>query len=78
MGSLMSSTGDPVEEDKNGMRKLLVRELAQLHHTKDSHIKSLEGLGKLIDGCWIDHFSHDWTHDPNCVGLDQAFSLKDC
>lgn len=69
MGSLMSAL--PGQEDANGLRKLLVHELARLHTRPDG--PNQQQLEEIIDGSWRTHFSHDWTHDPNCAGTFAFF-----
>ncbi|KAK5651611.1 hypothetical protein OQA88_11884 [Cercophora sp. LCS_1] len=76
MGSLMSSSRVPAiaeaEEQANGLKALLIRELALLHHTSTSP-KSLQDIESIIANSWTSHFSHDWTHDPNCAGAFAFF-----
>jgi hypothetical protein len=74
MGSLMSSNAIPAvaaaEEDLNGLKTLLIRELAQLHANP---VMSATALEQVISDNWLDHYSHDWTRDPNCAGAFAFF-----
>jgi hypothetical protein len=74
MDSLMSSNAIPavaaVEEDLNGLKTLLIRELAQLHANP---VMSATTLEQLISANWVDHYSHDWTRDHNCAGAFAFF-----
>jgi monoamine oxidase len=77
LGSLMSSSLDHAtavaEEEANGLKDLLIRELARLHAS--SAVPEAQ-LADIISKSWQDHYAHDWTHDPNCSGAFAFFGAS--
>jgi monoamine oxidase len=74
IGALMSSSSDhEVQLQEEGdLKERLFRDLARLHNykqTKDAEDK----LYDMISSSYLDHYAHDWTHDPNTAGAFAFF-----
>jgi monoamine oxidase len=57
-------------DDEAYLKELLIRDLVRLHHNDEM---SDDQLYKLISTYYLDHYAHDWTHDPNTVGAFAFF-----
>jgi len=72
LGALMSSLPEGpdhlghaarnADDDRLGLPDLLFRELARMHTPDGGNEEAIYGL---IKDNYVDHFSHDWTHDRN-------------
>lgn len=58
------------DELRTGLRDLLIKDLATLHTPPGGDYQQVY---KLINGLYVDHYSHDWTHDPNTMGAFAFF-----
>ncbi|KAF3905797.1 hypothetical protein AA313_de0205104 [Arthrobotrys entomopaga] len=57
-------------EDETKLKELLLRDLARMH----TYEGTTEGeVYKLISSLYLDHYAHDWTHDPLTVGAFAFF-----
>jgi monoamine oxidase len=70
IGALISPTS-PAGEDE--LKTLLLRELARLHTTtRDDE----EKLFVTISKTYLDHYSHDWSHDATTAGAFAFFRAQ--
>lgn len=72
IGALMSSSTkhDQQLKDEVELKELLLRDLARMHTypgTTEAEVY------KLISGLYLDHYAHDWTHDPLTAGAFAFF-----
>lgn len=71
IGALMSGAPDSNHAqqlaDELPLKDLLIRELARLHHSPDTP-QSYQNVYNLIETNYLDHYAHDWDHDPNTIG----------
>jgi hypothetical protein len=72
MGALMSSSNKHEQqlEDEVELKDLVLRDLAKMHSSDEM---SEEEVYKMISESYLDHFAHDWTHDPNTSGAFAFF-----
>ncbi|KAF8527728.1 hypothetical protein BDD12DRAFT_919552 [Trichophaea hybrida] len=67
IGAMMSSSSDHSQQLKHeaDLKEVLLRDLARLH---TYHGTTEDQIYKLISDNYLDHYAHDWTHDPNTAG----------
>lgn len=72
IGALMSSSTnhDQQLKDESDLKELLLRDLARMHTYPGTTEKELY---KIISDLYLDHYAHDWTHDPNTAGAFAFF-----
>ncbi|KAK6333011.1 hypothetical protein TWF718_010835 [Orbilia javanica] len=72
IGALISSNKDHDKQlkDEAELRELLLQDLARMH-TYEGTTK--DNLYKLISSLYLDHYAHDWTHDPLTAGAFAFF-----
>ena len=72
IGALMSSSTnhDQQLKDEADLKELLLRDLARMHVYPGTTEKDL--YEKFSD-LYLDHYAHDWTHDPNTAGAFAFF-----
>ncbi|KAF2108807.1 hypothetical protein BDV96DRAFT_586723 [Lophiotrema nucula] len=80
IGSLMCSTADPntipidqrqtIVNDEAKLKELILRDLARLHAADGL---DEDALYQTISSSYVDHYAHDWTHDPNFAGAFAFF-----
>jgi hypothetical protein len=72
LGSLISSSQNHDQQlaEEVPLKDLLLRELVELHKNDEMTEKQLRDL---IWGQYLDHYAHDWTHDPNAEGAFAFF-----
>ena len=72
IGALMSSSNnhDQQLKDEDDLKELLLRDLARLHANPEMSEKKLY---ETISNLYLDHYAHDWTHDPNTAGAFAFF-----
>lgn len=72
IGALTSSSADHRQQlsDEVALRELVLRDLARMHKYDGT---TEDELYKLISGLYLDHYAHDWTHDPNTAGAFAFF-----
>jgi monoamine oxidase len=68
----MSSSSDHDQQlsEEAELRELLLRDLARLHTFPG---RTEQDLYNLISSNYLDHYAHDWTHDPNTAGAFAFF-----
>ncbi|KAK3990704.1 hypothetical protein QBC44DRAFT_368672 [Cladorrhinum sp. PSN332] len=70
IGSIISRDSPNNEEE---LQKLLIRELARLHSTSPEEEAA---LFETINNSYMDHYAHDWSHDPNAAGAFVFFRAQ--
>ena len=72
LGALMSSSTkhDQKVKDEADLKELIFRDLARMHACPGNDEKKLY---QLISDLYLDHYAHDWTHDPNTMGAFAFF-----
>jgi len=76
VGALISSDSPNNEGE---LKTLLLRELAKLHSTSPEEETALftNLSNPPKDGGWyLDHYAHDWSHDPNTAGAFAFFRAQ--
>lgn len=77
LGALFSTSKDHDQQlkDEAALRELLLRDLARLHSYPDAQGNPVkeEDMYNLIAPLYLDHYAHDWTHDPNTAGAFAFF-----
>lgn len=70
IGAIISAAS-PAGEDE--LKALLLRELARLHTTTPSDEAK---LFDIISASYLDHYAHDWSHDPTTAGAFAFFRAQ--
>ncbi|TGO43681.1 hypothetical protein BCON_1097g00010 [Botryotinia convoluta] len=68
--SLSTNTHSQQLKDEAELKELLLRDLARMHSNPEM---SEEKVYTMISELYLDHFAHDWTHDPNTTGAFAFF-----
>jgi len=59
-----------VVANEANLKERILRDLAHLHTTTPA---AADALYEVINGLYLDHYSHDWTNDPNSAGAFAFF-----
>ena len=72
LGALMSSSTNHKQQliDEVELKEVVLRDLARMHLYPGT---TEEALYKHISNLYLDHYAHDWTHDPNTAGAFAFF-----
>lgn len=75
IGTLISSSSchETAREEEAALKELVLRDLALLHahhHKKDL---TPEQVYEMIAPLYVDHYAHDWYHNPNTFGAFAFF-----
>lgn len=80
IGSLMASTNNPnlltheqIRDDEVNLKNLVLRDLAKMHTGNPGSTIEEEKLYLALQESYIDHYAHDWTHNPNTAGAFAFF-----
>jgi hypothetical protein len=80
IGSLMASTNGPnlltheqIKEDEVRLKHLVLHDLARMHTGHEGSKFTTAALYKFLLESYVDHYAHDWMHDPNTAGAFAFF-----
>jgi hypothetical protein len=80
IGSLMASTNGPnllthkqIKEDEVRLKDLVLYDLARMHTGHPGSKYTTKGLYEFLQKSYVDHYAHDWMHDPNTAGAFAFF-----
>jgi len=73
MGALMSlstNTHSQQLKDETELKEVFLRDLARMHSNPEMSEKQVYDM---VSELYLDHYAHDWTHDPNTAGAFAFF-----
>ena len=68
-----SSDYDTAKAEEAALKELVLRDLALLHAKQPDTMMSADEVYSLIAPLYIDHYAHDWYHDPATFGAFAFF-----
>jgi monoamine oxidase len=80
IGSMMVGTNNQnllthaqIIADEQNLKNLVLRDLAKMHTGNDGNSMTEDELYDALQNSYMDHYAHDWTHDPNTAGAFAFF-----